>query len=140
MYVHRELKNQKANPMRKFRKKKSSGSPFNIWIAMAAYTASQSDLSELIYTYRVQFSTACQILRYDTDQCEFNICKQSKTFQQLDNILTRQLPMGAGHCQWGGLTGRNVCNIHGDAHLAPSAIGCSRRACDTQMEGKLGNI
>ncbi len=65
----------------------ATGGPFNMWIAMAAYTASQSDLSELIYTYRVQFSTACQILRYDTDQCEFNICKQSKTFQQLDNFL-----------------------------------------------------
>ncbi len=24
---------------------------------------------------------------------------------------TRQLPMGAGHCQWGGFTDRNVCNI-----------------------------
>ncbi len=31
---------------------------------------------------------------------------------------TRQLPIGAGHCQWGGLTDRNICNIHGDAHLA----------------------
>ncbi len=31
---------------------------------------------------------------------------------------TRQLPIGAGHCQWGGCTDRNVCNIHGDAHLA----------------------
>ncbi len=26
--------------------------------------------------------------------------------------LTRQLPMGAGHCQWGGYTDGNVCNIH----------------------------
>ncbi len=34
------------------------------------------------------------------------------------NIWTRQLPMGAGDCQWGGLTDQNVCNIHGDAHLA----------------------
>ncbi len=32
--------------------------------------------------------------------------------------FTRQLPMGAGHCQWGGLTDWNICNIHGDAHLA----------------------
>ncbi len=22
--------------------------------------------------------------------------------------------MGAGHCQWGGFTDRNVCNIHGE--------------------------
>ncbi len=26
--------------------------------------------------------------------------------------------MGAGHCQWGGLTDRNICNIHGGEHLA----------------------
>ncbi len=26
--------------------------------------------------------------------------------------------MGAGHCQWGGLTDRNICNIYGGAHLA----------------------
>ncbi len=26
--------------------------------------------------------------------------------------------MGAGHCQWGGLTDQNLCNIYGDAHLA----------------------
>ncbi len=25
--------------------------------------------------------------------------------------ITRQLPMGAGHSQWGGYTDRNVCNI-----------------------------
>ncbi len=52
--------------------------------------------------------------------------------------------MGAGHCQWGGFTDRNVCNIHGEEHLAPRSIGFSRRACDTQKEGrkegKLGNI
>ena len=26
--------------------------------------------------------------------------------------------MGASHCQWGGLTDRNVCNIYGAATLA----------------------
>ncbi len=26
--------------------------------------------------------------------------------------------MGAGHCQWGGLTYRNIYNIYGGAHLA----------------------
>ncbi len=31
---------------------------------------------------------------------------------------TRQLPMGAGHCPWGGYTDRIVCNIHGEVHLA----------------------
>ena len=45
--------------------------------------------------------------------------------------LTRQLPMGAGYCQWGGLTERNQ---------APRSIGCGRRARDTRKEGKLGNI
>ncbi len=25
--------------------------------------------------------------------------------------VTRQLPMGAGHCPWGGYTDRIVCNI-----------------------------
>ncbi len=27
---------------------------------------------------------------------------------------TRQLPMGAGHCPWGGYTDQIVCNIHGE--------------------------
>ncbi len=54
--------------------------------------------------------------------------------------------MGAGYCQWDGLTDRNIYNIYGDAHLAyteiqaPRSIGCSRRACDRRKEGKLGNI
>ena len=34
--------------------------------------------------------------------------------------------MGAGDCQWGGLTDQNVCNIHGDApkfrSVGPSAL------------------
>ncbi len=30
--------------------------------------------------------------------------------------------MGAGHCQWGGLTDQNICNIHGGAHLASNPI------------------
>ena len=34
------------------------------------------------------------------------------------NVNTRQLPMGAGYCQWGGYTDRIVCNIHGKEHLA----------------------
>ena len=33
-------------------------------------------------------------------------------------LHTHQLPIGAGHCQWGGHTDRNVCNIHGEVHLA----------------------
>ncbi len=53
--------------------------------------------------------------------------------------------MGAGHCQWGGFTDRNVCNIHGEEHLAshlhvknqaPRFIACSRRACYTRKEGR----
>ncbi len=38
--------------------------------------------------------------------------------QFADNMHTRQLPMGAGHCQWDGFTDRNLCNIHGEEHLA----------------------
>ena len=34
------------------------------------------------------------------------------------NSKTRQLPMGGGHCQWGGFTDQNVCNKHGEEHLA----------------------
>ncbi len=26
--------------------------------------------------------------------------------------------MGAGYCQWGGLTDRKICNIYREAHLA----------------------
>ena len=26
----------------------------------------------------------------------------------MTNIITRQLPIGAGHCQWDGLTDQNV--------------------------------
>ena len=47
------------------------------------------------------------------------------TYFGLDNLTlsaaivhTRQLPLGAGHCQWDGLTNRNICNIYGDEHLA----------------------
>ncbi len=32
--------------------------------------------------------------------------------------FTRQLPIGAGHCPWGGHTDWNGCNIHGEVHLA----------------------
>ena len=35
-----------------------------------------------------------------------------------DQFWTRQLPMGAGYCQWGGLTDWNICNIYGDVYLA----------------------
>ncbi len=41
---------------------------------------------------------------------------------------TRQLPMGAGHCQFGGFTDRNVCNIHGEGHLAAGGHVTHRRA------------
>ncbi len=34
------------------------------------------------------------------------------------NLVTRQLLMGAGNCQWGGYTARNVWNIHGELYLA----------------------
>ncbi len=44
----------------------------------------------------------------------------------LYNDATRQLPIGAGHCQWGGLTDRNICNIPGDEHLASCYHGASR--------------
>ncbi len=34
--------------------------------------------------------------------------------------------MGAGHCQRGGLTDQNICNIHAGAHLASAKNGASR--------------
>ena len=37
----------------------------------------------------------------------------------IGNDNTRQLPMGAGHCQWGGFTDRNVCNIPKFRPLGP---------------------
>ncbi len=36
----------------------------------------------------------------------------------LEYVITRQLPMGAGYCPWGGHTDWNGCNIHGEVHLA----------------------
>ena len=36
----------------------------------------------------------------------------------LQLFLTHQLPMGAGHCPWGGFTDWNVCNIDGEVRLA----------------------
>ncbi len=58
--------------------------------------------------------------------------------QQYD---TCQLPIWAGHCQWGGLTDRNICNMHGDEHLAwryqaPVSIGYSRSECYGCLEGR----
>ena len=51
--------------------------------------------------------------------------------------------MGAGDCQWGGLTDQNVCNIHGDAPKF-RAVGPSAAAGEAmtygRKEGKLGNI
>ncbi len=49
---------------------------------------------------------------------------------------TRQLLMGAGHCQWGGFTDRNVCNIWPLGSLA-AAGECVTHG---RKEGKLGNI
>ena len=61
--------------------------------------------------------------------------------------MTRQLPIGAGHCQWGGCTDRNVCNIHGGAHLLMPKIkpigptaAAGGRVTHGRKEGKLGNI
>ncbi len=47
------------------------------------------------------------------------------------NNNTRQLPMGAGHCQWGGFTDQNVCNIQREQVL---------RTPGRKEGGKLGNI
>ncbi len=44
-------------------------------------------------------------------------CK-SVNFQSDDQFQTRQLPMLAGHCPLGGNSDRNVCNTHGEVHLA----------------------
>ena len=61
--------------------------------------------------------------------------------------------MGAGYCQWGGLTDQNICNIYGDAHLASSLpkmepLGptvlmlqtCTNGRTDGRTDRKLGNI
>ncbi len=73
------------------------------------------------------------INKEDNDSLSFN-APYDVTVKTGQEYTTRQLPMGAGHCQLGGLTDRNVCkgwsifaygtqkwttpNIHGDAHLA----------------------
>ena len=54
--------------------------------------------------------------------------------------------MGAGYCQWGGLTDRNIYNIYGDAHLTsryhhaknhvPRSNGCRRTGCDARKDGR----
>ena len=63
--------------------------------------------------------------------------------------------MGAGYCQWGGFTDRNVCNIHGEEHLTSryrailrilkirslGPLGAAgERVTHARKEGKLGNI
>ena len=79
-----------------------------------------------------------------------NACFFSSSYFMGDlwQCTTRHLPIGACHCQWGGLTYRNICNIHRGKHLAYSAmlrlwenqvpmpIGCSRRACYARLEGR----
>ena len=59
----------------------------------------------------------------------------SSTFT-FSKYTTRHLPMGAGHCPWGGYTDRNVCNIHEDVRLA------SRRRTMLQPEtfSKFGTL
>ena len=77
----------------------------------------------------------------------------------MGNNNTRQLPIGAGYCQL-ELEGDTRVLGYPRVHVrlagpspdkrtplglatpsqAPRANGGSRRACDTQMEGKLGNI
>ncbi len=49
--------------------------------------------------------------------------------------------MGASHCQRGGFTDRNVCNIHGEEirPLGPLAAA-GERVTDADTPGKLGNI
>ncbi len=49
---------------------------------------------------------------------------------------TRQLPMGAGHCPWGGYTDQIVCNIH----EAPRSDGLGATGLHRQTNGFLGNI
>ncbi len=53
-----------------------------------------------------------------------------------NNMITRQLPMGAGHCPWGGYTDRIVCNIHGEEHLASRYRAMLRPGAF----GKFGNL
>ncbi len=50
---------------------------------------------------RIQWNTRSEIF-----------LKGSRTFWSKSPVLmTRQLPMGAGHCPWGGYTDRIVCNM-----------------------------
>ncbi len=48
--------------------------------------------------------------------------------------------MGAGHCQWGGLTDQNICNIHGGAHLASRVNSLNAIGVHGQTNRKLVNI
>ncbi len=67
-------------------------------------------------------------------------------WQYIMQCLTRQLPIGAGHCPWGGHTDRNTCNIHWEVHLASRyphtkiqvrrSMGCWRRGGDLRKEGR----
>ncbi len=58
----------------------------------------------------------------------------------MSNYMTRQLLMGADHCQWGGLTDRNIYNIHRDGHLASRYRTMLLQEKWPHTEGKLGNI
>ncbi len=59
--------------------------------------------------------------RYSSTVCDIytsTLRKKYVQFRGRNHVITRQLPMGAGHCPWGGYTDRIVCNIHGEEHLA----------------------
>ncbi len=76
---------------------------------------------------------------------QFTVIGESKLNRGLTNIWifpvwdTRQLPMGAGHCPWGGHTDWNVSNIHGEVHAKNQvrrSIGWSTRGGYTWTDGK----
>ena len=104
-----------ANKCDTLKKREDGTIPLTSSMTFLAGSHYSPEFSDRLYSY-----SACQIAR----ECN-----------------TRQLPMGAGYCQWGGLTDRNICNIYGDAHLASRyRIGYARRVHNTHPEGKLGNI
>ncbi len=72
--------------------------------------------------------------------CEFVLCHCEIRNMDIGQLATRQLPIGAGYCQWGGFTDRNVCNIDGEEHQAHRSNSFGRRERYGRKEGKLGNI
>ena len=55
--------------------------------------------------------------------------------KMFDGLNCRQLPMGAGHCQWSRHTNRNMC-----MSVGPMAAAGGSVTNDGRTDRKLGNI